>query len=124
MNKLGVTILGAFVLLFSGILIPQFTLLDGSFGLGFYVLDKAGHWASGPSWVLGNRPLAILCALVVPIAISILISVVSVQVFVRIWKHSRYSALLFGAIVFLALYGPQSSPDSRISYSRYVSSNY
>lgn len=112
------------VTLLSGVLIHNLLILDSCFGLAYYALDILELWKSGPTWVRENKMLSVFCFLIFPILISLLCATFVVIFSEKIFKHSKYSGLLFVTTVLILIFGLQSPPQNRISFFLYWTSNY
>ncbi len=123
-KNIGYKLLISFILLFSGFFIPKFAVLDGLFGLGFYIVDLVGWWKPGRSWITDNRILAIFCFYMVPIFVSFLFSIVIVEIFKNLQHRSKQSAFLFLFLIFVLIYGLQTSNYDGVSFLGYWTSNF
>lgn len=123
-QNIGVKLLVSFILLISGFLIHNLTVLDSSFGLSYYILDSSGLWKPGLLWTPEHRFLAIFCAFVFPTFVSLFFSISIVFTFQKLWERSKQSGLLFIFVVLTLTYGLHSSDYNGISYFGYWNSNY
>lgn len=123
-KQIGIAIVITPILFIVGFLHPNLTVLDTTFGLAYYILEKLGLWKSGPSWMLENIILFFLCFLILPMIISFLFSIFVVITVEKVWKENYRMGIVYIIFLLTLFLGLQSSFHERISFGHYHFSNY
>ncbi len=123
-KQIGIAIVITPILFIIVFLHPNSIILDTSFGLPYYILEKLGLWKSGPSWILENTILSFLCFLIFPMIISFLYSIFVVITVEKVWKRNCRMGIVYIIFLLVLFLGVQSPFHERISYGDYHFSNY
>ncbi len=123
-RQIGIAIVSTPILFIIVFLNPNSVILDTSFGLPYYILEKLGLWRSGPSWILENTFLSFLCFLILPMIISFLYSIFVVITIEKVWKRSYRIGIAYIIFLLVLFLGVQSPFHERISFGDYHFSNY